>query len=52
MSSLSLVSGLGSVLQFSRSGLPMDKRDSDFRPGSAPPDQDLCDLSGQTTDCF
>uniref|UniRef100_A0A8C6DRZ3 Phospholipid-transporting ATPase n=1 Tax=Moschus moschiferus TaxID=68415 RepID=A0A8C6DRZ3_MOSMO len=52
MSSLSLVGGLGSVLQFSRSGLPMDKRDGDFLPGSAPPDRDLCGLSGQTTDCF
>lgn len=52
MSSLSLVGGLGSVLQFSRSGLPMDKRDGDFLPGSAPPDRDLCGLRGQTTDCF
>ncbi|XP_043345314.1 phospholipid-transporting ATPase VA isoform X1 [Cervus canadensis] len=52
MSSLSLVGGLGSVLQFSRSGLHMDKRDGDFLPGSAPPDRDLCGLSGQTTDCF
>nr|CAI9696669.1 unnamed protein product [Rangifer tarandus platyrhynchus] len=52
MSSLSLVGGLGSVLQFSRSGLPMDKRDGDFLPGSALPDRDLCGLSGQTTDCF
>lgn len=52
MSSLSLVGGLGSVLQFSRSSLPMDKHDSDFLPSSTPPERDLCGSSGQTTDCF
>ncbi|XP_029808136.1 probable phospholipid-transporting ATPase VA [Suricata suricatta] len=52
ISPLSLVSGLGSVLQFSRSSLQMDKRDSEFLPSPPQPDQDLCGLSGQTTDYF
>lgn len=52
MSSLSLVGGLGGVLQFSRSSLPMDKHDGDFLPSSTPPERDLCGSSGQTTDCF
>ncbi|VCW77267.1 unnamed protein product [Gulo gulo] len=52
ISSLSLVSGLGSVLQFSRSSLQMDKQDSEFLPSPPQPDQDLCGLSGQTTDYF
>ncbi|XP_047622813.1 phospholipid-transporting ATPase VA isoform X2 [Phacochoerus africanus] len=47
ISSLSLVSGLGSVLQFSRSGLQMDKQDSEFLPSPLPPDQNL-----QATDYF
>ncbi|XP_045864705.1 phospholipid-transporting ATPase VA [Meles meles] len=52
ISSLSLVSGLGSVLQFSRSSLQMDKQDSEFLPSPPQPEQDLCGLSGQTTDYF
>ncbi|XP_032198184.1 probable phospholipid-transporting ATPase VA isoform X4 [Mustela erminea] len=52
ISSLSLVSGLGSVLQFSRSSLQMDKQDSEFLPSPPQPDQDLCGLSRQTTDYF
>ncbi|KAF3817944.1 hypothetical protein GH733_014816 [Mirounga leonina] len=52
ISSLSLVSGLGSVLQFSRSSLQMDKQDSEFLPSPPQPDQDLCGLSGQGTDYF
>ncbi|XP_075861002.1 phospholipid-transporting ATPase VA isoform X2 [Microcebus murinus] len=49
ISSLSLVSGLGSVLQFSRSSLQMDKQDGDFL--SRPPQAEQ-DLRGQTTDYF
>ncbi|XP_047593337.1 phospholipid-transporting ATPase VA isoform X2 [Lutra lutra] len=52
ISSLSLVSGLGSVLQYSRSSLQMDKQDSEFLPSPPQPDQDLCGLSRQTTDYF
>uniref|UniRef100_A0A667H7Z8 Phospholipid-transporting ATPase n=1 Tax=Lynx canadensis TaxID=61383 RepID=A0A667H7Z8_LYNCA len=44
ISPLSLVNGLGSVLQFSRSSLQMDKRDSEFLPNPPQPDQDLCEL--------
>ncbi|XP_012503446.1 PREDICTED: probable phospholipid-transporting ATPase VA [Propithecus coquereli] len=49
ISSLSLVSGLGSVLQFSRSSLQMDKQDGEFL--SRPPQAEQ-DLRGQTTDYF
>ncbi|XP_045416335.1 phospholipid-transporting ATPase VA [Lemur catta] len=49
ISSLSLVSGLGSVLQFSRSSLQMDKQDGQFL--SRPPRAEQ-DLRGQTTDYF
>uniref|UniRef100_H0WYT5 Phospholipid-transporting ATPase n=1 Tax=Otolemur garnettii TaxID=30611 RepID=H0WYT5_OTOGA len=49
ISSLSLVSGLGSVLQFSRSSLQMDKPDGDFLSGPSQAEQDL---RGQTTDYF
>ncbi|XP_040349814.1 phospholipid-transporting ATPase VA isoform X1 [Herpailurus yagouaroundi] len=52
ISPLSLVNGLGSVLQFSRSSLQMDKRDSEFLPNPPQPDQDLCGLNGQTTNYF
>uniref|UniRef100_A0A8C0QBA0 Phospholipid-transporting ATPase n=2 Tax=Canis lupus familiaris TaxID=9615 RepID=A0A8C0QBA0_CANLF len=52
ISSFSLVSGLGSILQFSRNSLQMDKQDSEFLPSPPQPDQDLCGLSGQTTDYF
>ncbi|XP_073918138.1 phospholipid-transporting ATPase VA isoform X2 [Castor canadensis] len=52
ISSLSLVSGLGSVLQFSRSSLQMDKPDSEFLSSSPQPDQDLHGLQGQVTDYF
>ncbi|XP_054550775.1 phospholipid-transporting ATPase VA isoform X2 [Talpa occidentalis] len=52
ISSLSLVSGLGSVLQLSRSSLQMDKQDSEFLPSQPQPDQDLPGLRGQTTDYF
>lgn len=52
ISSLSLVSGLGSVLQFSRSGLQMDKRDGEFLSRPPQPDQDLHDLRGHATDYF
>ncbi|XP_025838057.2 phospholipid-transporting ATPase VA isoform X1 [Vulpes vulpes] len=52
ISSFSLVSGLGSILQFSRNSLQMDKQDNEFLPSPPQPDQDLCGLSGQTTDYF
>ncbi|XP_040825874.1 phospholipid-transporting ATPase VA [Ochotona curzoniae] len=52
ISSLSLVSGLGSVLQFSRNGLQMDKRDGEFLSSAPQPDPDLRDLPGQATDYF
>ncbi|XP_045304881.1 phospholipid-transporting ATPase VA isoform X2 [Leopardus geoffroyi] len=52
ISPLSLVNGLGSVLQFSRSSLQMDKRDSEFLPNPPQPDHDLCGLNGQTTNYF
>ncbi|KAG8519340.1 putative phospholipid-transporting ATPase VA [Galemys pyrenaicus] len=52
ISSLSLVSGLGSVLQLSRSSLQMDKQDGEFLPSPPQPDQDLPGLRGQTTDYF
>uniref|UniRef100_A0A9L0RSI9 Phospholipid-transporting ATPase n=1 Tax=Equus caballus TaxID=9796 RepID=A0A9L0RSI9_HORSE len=41
ISSLSLVSRLGSVLQFSRGSLQMDKQDSEFLPSAPQPEQDL-----------
>ncbi|XP_021105831.1 probable phospholipid-transporting ATPase VA isoform X2 [Heterocephalus glaber] len=42
VSSLVPVSGLGSVLRFSRSSLHVDKRDSGFLPSPPQPEQDLC----------
>ncbi|XP_029419656.1 probable phospholipid-transporting ATPase VA isoform X2 [Nannospalax galili] len=47
ISSLSLASGLGSVLQLSRGSLQMDKQDSPPQP-----DQDLHSLQRQVTDYF
>ncbi|KAG3262441.1 putative ATPase phospholipid transporting 10A (putative) [Ictidomys tridecemlineatus] len=52
ISSLSMVSGLGSVFQFSRSSLHMDKQDGEFPPSPPQPDQDLHGLQGQATDYF
>lgn len=52
ISSLPLVNGLGSVFQFSRSGLQTDKREAEFLPRSPQPDQDLCGLGKQATDYF
>uniref|UniRef100_A0A8C5KXR8 Phospholipid-transporting ATPase n=1 Tax=Jaculus jaculus TaxID=51337 RepID=A0A8C5KXR8_JACJA len=52
ISSLSLASGLGSVFQFSRSSLQMDKPDGEFLSSSSQPDQDLHGLQGQVTDYF
>ncbi|KAM5207294.1 phospholipid-transporting ATPase VA isoform 1-T1 [Hipposideros larvatus] len=52
VSPLSLVSGLGSVLHFSRSSLQVDKQDSEFLPRPSQPDQDLHGLSKQATDYF
>lgn len=52
LSSLSLVSGLGSVLHFPRSSLQVDKRDSEFLPSTPPPDRDPCGLYKQATDYF
>ncbi|VTJ74884.1 Hypothetical predicted protein [Marmota monax] len=52
ISSLSMVSGLGSVFQFSRSSLHMDKQDGEFLPSPPQPDQDLHGLQGQATDYF
>ncbi|KAL0618798.1 putative phospholipid-transporting ATPase VA [Plecturocebus cupreus] len=49
ISSLSLVSRLGSVLQFSRSSLHVDKRDVDFLSSPAQVDQDF---RAQTTNYF
>ncbi|XP_074173871.1 phospholipid-transporting ATPase VA isoform X2 [Rhinolophus sinicus] len=52
VSSLSLVSGLGSVLHFSRSSLQVDKQDGEFLPHPPQPDRDLCGLSKQAMDYF
>ncbi|XP_058150801.1 LOW QUALITY PROTEIN: phospholipid-transporting ATPase VA [Dasypus novemcinctus] len=52
ISSLSLVSGLGSVLQLPRASLQPDKQDSDFLPGAPQPERDLCSLRGQTVEYF
>nr|XP_036872361.1 probable phospholipid-transporting ATPase VA isoform X3 [Manis javanica] len=52
ISSLSLVSGLGSVLQLSRSSLQADQQEGEFLPSPPQPEQDLCDHHGQTTDYF
>lgn len=52
LSSLSLVSGLGSVLHFPRSSLQVDKQDSEFLPSAPPPDRDPCGLYKQATDYF
>ncbi|XP_023416009.1 phospholipid-transporting ATPase VA isoform X3 [Cavia porcellus] len=49
VSSLSLVSGLGSVLRFSSSSLHVDKRDSEFLSSSPQPEQDLSGLQRQAT---
>ncbi|XP_037688749.1 probable phospholipid-transporting ATPase VA isoform X2 [Choloepus didactylus] len=52
ISSLSLVTGLGSVLQFSRTSLQSDKPEGDFLSGAAQPERDLCGLREQTVDYF
>lgn len=52
ISSLSLVSGLGSVLQLSRNSLQMDKREAEFLPSPPPPDRDLCGVGRRATDYF
>lgn len=52
ISSLSLASGLGSVLQLSRSSLQMDKQDGEFLSNPPQPDQDLHNLQGQVTGYF
>ncbi|XP_076400087.1 phospholipid-transporting ATPase VA isoform X2 [Peromyscus maniculatus bairdii] len=52
ISSLSLASGLGSVLQLSRSSLQMDKRDGEFLSSPPQTDQDLHSLQGQVTGYF
>lgn len=52
VSSLSLVSGLGSVLHFSRSSLQVDKQDGEFLPRPPQPDRDLRGLSKQAMDYF
>lgn len=52
VSPLSLVSGLGSVLHFSRSSLQVGKQDSEFLPRPSQLDQDLHGLSKQATDYF
>ncbi|XP_077656278.1 phospholipid-transporting ATPase VA [Urocitellus parryii] len=52
ISSLSMVGGLGSVFQFSRSSLHMDKQDGEFLPSPPQPDHDLHGLQGQDTDYF
>ncbi|KAM8780695.1 phospholipid-transporting ATPase VA-like [Rhynchonycteris naso] len=41
LSPLSLVSGLGSILHFSRSSLQLDKQEAEFLPSPPQPDQDL-----------
>ncbi|KAK2492677.1 hypothetical protein MC885_013302 [Smutsia gigantea] len=43
--SLSLVSGLGSVLQLPRSSLQTDKQEGEFLPSPSQPDQDLWNIS-------
>lgn len=52
ISSLSLASGLGSVLQLSRSSLQMDKQDGEFLSSPPQTDQDLHSLQGQVTGYF
>ncbi|XP_036909699.1 phospholipid-transporting ATPase VA isoform X2 [Sturnira hondurensis] len=52
ISSLPLVNGLGSVFQFSRSGLQADKQEAEFLPRPPQPDQDLCGLGKPATDYF
>ncbi|XP_055463485.1 phospholipid-transporting ATPase VA [Psammomys obesus] len=52
ISSLSLASGLGSVLQLSRSSLQIEKQDGDFLSNPPQPDQDLQSLQGQVTGYF
>ncbi|XP_034376938.1 LOW QUALITY PROTEIN: phospholipid-transporting ATPase VA [Arvicanthis niloticus] len=52
ISSMSLASGLGSVLQLSRSSLQMDKQDGEFLSNPPQPDQDLHNLQGQVTGYF
>ncbi|XP_037054116.1 probable phospholipid-transporting ATPase VA isoform X2 [Peromyscus leucopus] len=52
ISSLSLASGLGSVLQLSRSSLQMDKQDGEFLSSPSQTDQDLHSLQGQVTGYF
>ncbi|XP_076980097.1 phospholipid-transporting ATPase VA [Tamandua tetradactyla] len=52
ISSLSLVSGLGSVLQFSRTSLQSDKQEGDFLSGAPQPERNLCGLREQTVDYF
>lgn len=47
ISSLSLASGLGSVLQLSRSSLQMNKQDGEFLSSPPQTDQDLHSLQGQ-----
>lgn len=52
ISSLSLASGLGSVLQLSRSSLQMEKQDGEFLSNPPQPEQDLHNLQGQVTGYF
>ncbi|XP_007944174.1 phospholipid-transporting ATPase VA [Orycteropus afer afer] len=52
ISSLSLVSGLGSVLQFSQSSLQVDKQDGECLPSPSQPTCELHTLRGQTAKSF
>lgn len=52
ISSLSLASGLGSVLQLSRSSLQVEKQDGEFLSNPPQPDQDLHSLQGQVSGYF
>lgn len=52
VSSLSLLGGLGSALQLSRSGFRADKRGGDLLRGPLRPDRDACGPRGQAADSF